>query len=230
MSTADFSALAAVGLNLHAVLDIDALPAELRTPLRADFDPAGRCRQLILIGHAGTALWAEVQRAGAGGADPIDDFSVAAVQRWFGAHGGGRHHVFVYPGNCRIGLQALGSVAGWHHPTPFKVGIMQPWGSWFGYRAVLLADTMFTPTPPRPQESPCASCATRVCVAACPAPAMDSGDFDLAACLAYRVEADSRCRATCVARLACPVGAQHRYDDAQLRHSYVQSLAAIARR
>jgi hypothetical protein len=38
MSTADFSALDAVGLNLQAVVDLDALPAAMRGQL----DPARR--------------------------------------------------------------------------------------------------------------------------------------------------------------------------------------------
>lgn len=234
MSTADFSALSAVGLNLHAVMELDRLPPALAAPLRADFDAGRRCRQLILIGNAGPGLWRSVQQAAETSADPIDAFSRRAVQRWFDAQGRGRHHVFAYPGSGRVGLQALGVLAGWHHPSPFKVGIQAGWGSWFGYRVALLADSAFTPTPPVQAPSPCASCATRPCIAACPAGAMDAatadGGFVLETCLAWRRQADSPCRASCVARLACPVGREHRYDEAQIRHSYLGSLAMIGAR
>jgi hypothetical protein len=53
---------------------------------------------------------------------------------------------------------------------------------------------------------------------------MDGGRFALPRCLEYRRRPDSACAFTCLARLACPVGSDHRYDAAQLRHSYGQSL------
>ena len=81
MSAADFSALSAVGLNLHAVMELDRLPPALAAPLRADFDAGRRCRQLILIGNAGPGLWRSVQQAAETSADPIDAFSRRAVQR-----------------------------------------------------------------------------------------------------------------------------------------------------
>lgn len=227
MSAADFVMLDAVGLNLQAVMELDRLPAELLARLRADFDPQARCRQLILIGNAGPTLWRAVQQAGVAAADPIDDFSVDAVRRWFAANCGERYHVLIYPAARSVGLQSLGALAGWHHASPFMVGIMANWGSWFGYRVALLADSRLTPTPPLTAPSPCDSCAHRVCVSACPAGAMDGGRFALDTCLAYRRRADSRCRARCIARLACPVGVEHRYDEAQIRHSYLRSLAVI---
>lgn len=231
MKAADFAALSAVGLNLHAVMELADLPAELAAPLRAQFDPERRFRQLILVGNAGPQLWREVEQAGEAAADPIDAFSVRALEHWLALHCAGRAYRIVYPGSDRIGLQALGALAGWHHPAPFKVGIMAGWGSWFGYRVALLADSGFAPTAALQAPSPCSSCETRPCIRACPAGAMDGaaadGGFELQACLAYRRRPDSRCRATCVARLACPVGREHRYDEAQIRHAYLRSLAAI---
>lgn len=227
MSAAGFAALDAVGLNLQAVMELDQMPADIAARLRAEFDPHGRCRQLILIGNAGKTLWRAVQQAEAAADDPIDEFSMRAVRQWFAANCGDRHHVLIYPGECSVGLQSLGALAGWHHASPFMVGIMAHWGSWFGYRVALLADSRLAPTTPLQAPSPCDDCARRVCVSACPAGAMDGGAFVLDTCLAYRRRADSRCRATCIARLACPVGAEHRYDEAQIRHSYLRSLKVI---
>jgi len=45
--------------------------------------------------------------------------------------------------------------------------------------------------------------------------------------VAYRKQPDSRCRITCVARTSCPVRPEHRYDDAQIAHSYSRSMAMI---
>ncbi|MFC5302357.1 hypothetical protein [Azospira restricta] len=222
---ADFSALDRAGLNLRAVFDLAALPAAMRAAL----DPAGRYRQLILLGHGGRTLWERVQAAGLQSAHPIDDFCVAVVEDWLAAQLPGRAYAIAYPGEVPVGLQALGRLAGWHHESPFRVGINTAWGSWFAYRALVLADTALPPTSPLPGESPCASCAGQPCVAACPAGALAGGDFSLAKCIAYRRQPDSRCRVTCVARTSCPVRPEHRYDDAQIAHSYARSLAMIER-
>jgi epoxyqueuosine reductase len=121
MSAVDFSALdAKPGSICSAVFDLAALPAEMRVQL----DPAHRYRQLILIGHGGRALWERVEAAGLRSEHPIDDFT----------HGDGQARGL--PRSCRgccpwvglprdgpVGLQALGRLAGWHHDSPFRVGV-----------------------------------------------------------------------------------------------------------
>lgn len=226
MSAADFSALNEAGLNLQAVFDLAALPDGMRAPLER-LDPERRYRQLILIGHGGRRLWARLQAAAPASAHPIDDYSVGAVRAWFAAQWPGRAFAIAYPGDVPVGLQALGTLAGWHHESPFRVGINAAWGSWFAYRVLLLADSALPATLPMPGESPCATCAGQPCVAACPAGALADGAFALQKCVAYRRLPDSRCRLTCVARVSCPVRPEHRYDDAQLAHSYAQSLRMI---
>ncbi len=225
MSAIDFSALDAAGLNLQAVFDLAALPADVRAPL----DPAGAYRRLILIGHGGRTLWERVQAARLSSEHPIDDFTRATVVAWLAGQLPGVAHALVYPGDGPVGLQALGRLAGWHHESPFRVGVNAAWGSWFAYRAVLLVDADLAVTPPMAGESPCAACAGQACVSACPADALRERAFSLAKCIAYRRQADSRCRVTCVARTSCPVRPEHRYDDAQIAHSYVRSLAMIER-
>lgn len=227
--SADFSPLRRAGLNLHAVFDAAWLPVQLATELQRDFAPAHDVRQLILIGNAGRALWSSVKAAQLASDDPIDDFSVGAVAQWFAEQLPGHSYTLLYPGDKPVGLQALGQLAGWHHATPFRVGILPGWGSWFAYRAALLADTALPPTAPLQVESPCLSCAARPCIAACPAQAMAGGEFALEACVDYRRLPDSRCAHACVARDACPVGREHRYDEEHMRHSYGASLRAIER-
>lgn len=226
----DFSILDDAGLNLQAVFDLAALPPALRPRLPEAVPEAAGCssfRQLILVGHAGRRLWTQVMARGATSADPIDDFTVATVRRWMASVYPGGRYVIVYPGEHPVGLQALGQLAGWHHPSPFMVGINARFGSWFAYRAVVLADSRFPVTPPSGDVSPCQDCATRVCVASCPVGALAGARFDLAACAAHRLRADSSCAAGCLARERCPVGAEHRYEPAQIRHAYTRSLAAL---
>jgi len=224
-----FAALTRCGLNLHAVIDAAALPAAVHDALLRDFAPEHAARQVILIGNAGPTLWRSLQAAGAHGSDPIDDFSLRAVSDWFAAQCPGHRHTVLYPGERPVGLQALGRLAGWHHATPFKVGILPHWGSWFAYRVALLADTALPLTAPLASDSPCARCADRPCVTSCPAQAMADGEFALARCIAQRRQPDSPCRSACPARDACPMGRDQRYDDDHVRHTYEASLRAIER-
>lgn len=229
MTQPDYSSLDAVGLNLHAVFAIDDLPAPLRDSLGAP----GNYRQLILIGNGGRALWSAIKRGAMVSPDPIDDFSRRAAEQWLAAQAPGCRSEIVYPGERPVGLQSLGELAGWHFASPFMVGINARWGTWFAYRAVLLADTDFALTRPPPDasaaRSPCASCADRPCVDACPGRAMSDRRFALQRCVAYRQAPASACRATCLARLACPVGSEQRYSDEQIGHSYSVSMQMIER-
>ena len=233
---ANFYALDAAGLNLHAVFDLAELPDALRAEF-SDLDGGHDYTQLLLIGNGGPALWAAVEAEGLACADPIDDYSVRHVERWLAAQAAearvSRWRV-VYPGaqSLAIDLQAFGQRAGWHHASPFMVGINARWGAWFAYRVALLTDTRFTPTSAWTEASPCVACTERRCCVACPGQAAgaDGGQgFALQRCLDYRRQPDSACRASCVARLACPVAAHARYSAAQLRHSYTISLAMIER-
>jgi len=217
------------GLNRQAVFDLADLPGDIVG------ETAGY-RQLILIGHGGRGLWEAVTKSGIGGADPIDDFTVRTIHRWMSEYQPGNRYAILYPGPQPVALQRLGALAGWHHASPFMVGIDAEWGTWYAYRAVVLADTHFALSPavdPRASScfhgraSPCAACQDKPCIAACPAQAMACGSFSLARCAAYRLQPDSTCAFTCKARLACPVGSAHRYDADQLRHTYSISLQTI---
>ena len=229
MSVGDFTALNDAGLNLQAVFDLDELPAEMVAELRRRFDPAHRYRQLILIGHGGRSLWEAVKASGMRSENPIDDFSVRKVEQWFGKQFPDRAREIIYPGNMPADLQALGRIAGWHHASPFMLGINADWGTWFAYRVVLLTATDLEPSRPLQSDSPCTRCAEKSCIASCPAGAMDGGSFALDKCIGYRRQASSRCKATCVARVSCPVGSSHRYGDEQMQHAYSISLREIER-
>lgn len=225
----DKALLDGAGLNRQAVFNLDALPEDVAAQVRAGCASSHPYRQLILIGHAGKTLWESVSAAGITSDDPVDDFSMHTVRHWFAqCHPHNRYEI-IYPGTHAVGLQRLGLLAGWHHASPFMVGIDATWGTWYAYRALVVADTHFEPTTPVRSEHPCQSCAGKICIASCPANAMDGAQFDLAKCVAYRKQEDSRCRTTCLSRISCPVGSEHRYGEAQIRHVYLGSLRAIER-
>lgn len=225
--TFDPTLLNDAGLLRQAVFNIENLPPDVAASLDGGGEPAGPWRQLILIGHAGRKLWESVKASGIVSQDPIDDFTVRTVRQWFTACQPYNRYDILYPGTRPIGLQGLGKLAGWHHASPFMVGIDNEWGSWYAYRAAVLADTAFEPTRPVESVSPCDTCSHKACIAACPANAMEDGRFDMRKCAAYRKQEGSRCNDTCVARISCPVGSAHRYTDEQISHSYSRSLQAI---
>ncbi|MFI4941228.1 MAG: hypothetical protein ACHP7O_12920 [Burkholderiales bacterium] len=223
----DHAPLNNAGLNRQAIFNIDDLPADIAASVRASCPSGSACRQLILVAHAGRKLWQSVKASGIASEDPIDDFTIQTMRQWFVQYQEQNAYEIIYPGDGKIDLQRLGQLAGWHHATPFKVGIDREWGSWFAYRAVLVADTEFEPTRPIESESACATCDDKVCIAACPAGAMNGGQFDLGKCIDYRKQVGSLCKATCLARVSCPVGSIHRYCDEQIHHSYSRSMQAI---
>lgn len=213
------------GLNRQHVFDLADLPAAVLATLDVQ---AGE-KQLILLGHGGRRLWDRVQASGMAGDDPIDDYSVRTIRRWFAQELPERRFRILFPGPRIVGLQTLGTLAGWHHPSPLMIGVDTEWGSWYAYRAVVVADTGFAPSPRREGRSACPSCLAPPCIQACPAHALAGGRFDLEACSRYRLGPDSPCATGCLARQACPAGSEHRYDPAQIRHSYAHSLAVIQR-
>lgn len=218
------------GLNCHAVFAIANLSEEVRAILFARCPQAKNYQQLILIGHAGTQFWralneevADVMKQ----AHPIDTFTVDAVQKFLQAEHASADYEIVYPGAYTVSLQELGKLAGWHHASPFMVGINAHFGSWFAYRALVLANTDLPVTPEHISESPCLTCEDKPCISACPPGALNDGEFNLEKCVGYRQQADSLCKTTCLARRACPVASEHRYNDEQMRYHYGRSMKMI---
>ena len=222
--------LADAGLNRQHVFALADLPPEIRQQIAAQ---AGET-QLILLGHAGRLLWDKVQAAQRGlaagvvVADPIDTYSLACVRRFFASQAPDVAYRILYPGAPSVGLQALGQLAGWHHAAPFMLGIDPQWGSWFAYRALIVAASDFPLTPVYTQAHPCAACPVPVCRSTCPAAALQQS-FDLTACADFRLQPASPCADNCLARRACPLGQQHAYDVSQMQHSYGRSLQALRR-
>ncbi|MCW8983559.1 MAG: hypothetical protein OQK13_05910 [Gammaproteobacteria bacterium] len=214
------------GLNLQHVFNFDELPPDLISNLEGLGYELAPYRQLILIGHGGRALWEAMNHSGIISDDPIDDFTIGEIEQSFANAHHEHHYQIIYPGDQPLSLQQLGSLAGWHHPSPFMVGINSEWGSWYAYRAVVLADSHFEPTQPVASESPCETCGSRLCVDSCPGGALEDG-FELQRCVGYRKLKGSNCKDRCLARMSCPVAPQHRYSEEQIRYHYSISMRMI---
>ena len=215
------------GLNIQMVVNIEDLPIAILDSIKQPDLYTHKFSQLVLIGHLGRTLWQNINTNGVGTEHPIDEYTVESIEQYFSNFYADNHYEIIYPGEAVIGLQQLGVEAGWHNTSPFKVGINDKWGSWFAYRAVVLADTNFEVTERSKLKSPCPDCASKICMSSCPAGALDSGELNFNACIEYRKQNMSACKQTCLARISCPVGDEYKYSDEQVKYHYTVSMKTI---
>ena len=234
--------LAPFGLNLIGVATpaaYDALvPASHRLGARA-----AATRAIVVIGNGGGAFWAAYRShvarhpADAARDHPLDDFTTAVMEE------------HVVPLAARLGVRAelhlpyrettppvsfvhLAEAAGLGRRSLLGVLVHPEFGPWMALRAALLVDVALAAPRPAAGFDPCPSCATRPCLAACPADAVSHpAGWDVPRCVAFRVaRADANpCAGRCHARLACVYGRAHRYPDDALAHHHARAFAVMRR-
>jgi epoxyqueuosine reductase len=205
------------GLNMRAVFNTRDLPLAIKKQFTDSNISLSRFNQLILVGHGGKKFWHSFKESETSFSNPVDDYVCALINDWLESFSQPVASRIIYPGPCDINLQALGQLAGWHHDSPFMLGINSKWGSWFAYRALVLADTAIEPLEnTMPATSPCSQCPDKPCTTCCPGAAVSEKEFLLENCLNYRKSDNSQCQTTCLSRMSCPVSAEHRYSDEQI--------------
>jgi hypothetical protein len=181
-------------------------------PLLAGGMPAAT---VVLIGNAGPEMWRHFSAQWhGGGSDPLDSWSRATIGDAAAQAGG--EAVFPFDGPPWLPFQRWAQRAEGLRPSPLGVLIHPEYGLWHAYRGAVLFAAGFDVPRPVAREHPCDDCRARPCIAACPAGALDEG-YDVPACAAHVAGADGGpCRtAGCLARRACPVGAEWAYDRDQ---------------
>ena len=211
-------------------MELDAIEAALRdaglTPRGAFHPEAGDgvpplaadapARTLVLAGNAGPQMWRAFDAARA--AEPMDlDQWSARVLGDLAARLGARA-VFPFE-RPYLPFQRWAMRAEACFPSPLGLLIHPDYGLWHGYRGALLFAAAIGLPPPDRRASPCASCADRPCLAACPVGAFDGAAYDVPACARHLARTpQTDCMAGgCLARRACPVGGDYRYAPAQAR-------------
>lgn len=173
----------------------------------------------VLLSPDGAQFWQVLTRSPEGGdgkADPVDRWSRrtigALAVRW-----GGRA---VFPfGADPADFLGLARASGRAWASPVGMLVHDTMGLWCSYRgAVVLPGAC----PPRAVvHAPCAGCAARPCLSACPAAALGTpSGYDLAACHGWlaRPEGGDCMASGCRARRACPAGAAYGRLPAQSAH------------
>lgn len=220
------------GINLCAAINCDALRRHTEI---ADVPQQG---SLLLFGAGGDEFWRCLKAQTAEGVidasathvHAVDDFSERIIDAALEHHFSAFTTEQLYPGNTRIVLSGLGEYLGWSFPTPLGLGINPDYGLWFAYRALVWIDVPIVVDTVKSQAiSPCQTCVTRDCIAACPAAAVSAEKpFALASCASFRLQSNSNCAQRCIARLACPVAADNRQSLEQHGYHQQRSLPALA--
>ncbi len=173
---------------------------------------------LVLVGNAGPAMW----RAFAADGDRYGD-RANALDDWVrdvltGIAGeAGATALFPFGGPPFLPFQRWAQRAEPVHPSPLGILIHPDFGLWHAYRGALAFDGRLDLPPSDDRPSPCATCADRPCLSACPVDAFGPGGYDVPACIGHvSAREGSDCMELgCRARRACPVGREYVYEPAQ---------------
>ncbi len=167
---------------------------------------------IVLIGMVGRAGWgafAASAEARDGHEHPLDRFS----RRVIDALACDLSAVALYPfgGPPHLPFQQWALRAEPVHASPIGLLIHAEYGLWHSYRGALGFAQAFDVPPLEASPSPCDSCDGRWCLSACPVGAFSAQGYDVAACAAHlQGAAGASCMERgCLARRACPVGAEH---------------------
>ena len=218
------------GLNLCSRISFDYLADSM-----PDLATQLECRELLLIGNYGNALWQTMPASYLSRQHPVDSYTADCVTRMLERQIPIDSWSLLFPQtpeNIKLSLQQLGALAGWHHPSPLGIGINKDQGLWFAYRAVVALNVALNDAKAGQvqwsRESPWLTCEQAPCLTACPASALKLKENpDLNACAGHRLTDNSSCASTCIARVACPVAPQWQYQSDQLAYYYERSLASL---
>lgn len=202
------------GLRVRGGFAVDsATDAEL---LRA----APWARTIVLIGNAGSELWdrSGAEIAALGDPDPLDRWTRAVIEPVAASLSG----LALYPfgGPPYWPFQRWAERAEGVRQSPIGIQIHAEFGLWHAYRAaILVRDEIVVPRPER--GHPCDTCADRPCLSHCPVNAFSPTGYDVDRCVTHvvAVQNDSGTCSDlgCLARLACPIGADWRYHPEHAR-------------
>jgi ferredoxin-like protein FixX len=170
---------------------------------------------VVLVGNAGPAMWQAFAPHIDGAANPLDRWTrrvIEPIARKFGARA-------VFPfGEPHWPFQRWARRAESLHPSPLGILIHPEFGLWHAWRAALLFDKRLELPALADAPSPCASCADKPCLTACPVGAFSQAGYDVDRCAQHLRGPAADCLSIgCRARNACPVGEAWRYPEAQIR-------------
>lgn len=178
------------------------------------------------VGARGFAAFAASPEAHDGAADPLDRWSRRTIDG-LAAELGARA-LYPFGGPPHWPFQRWAQRAEPVHASPIGLLIHPDYGLWHSYRGALGFSQPIVIPERAERASPCEACVARPCLSACPVGAFTPRGYDVAACAAHLRRAAGRAcmEGGCLARRACPVGAQFSQGPAQAAFHMRAFLAA----
>jgi hypothetical protein len=211
----------------QALQDVGLTPRGAFHPVAVDGVPLlaadTRARTVILAGSAGPHMWRNFAAARAESAMTLDEWSVRVLTELAARLGARAVFPFERP---YLPFQRWAKRAEPCQPSPLGLLIHPDYGLWHSYRGALLFAAPIDLPPPDRRASPCASCADRPCLKACPVGAFDGNAYDVRTCARHlaRMPEPACMDIGCLPRHACPVGRDYRYAPAQARFHMLSFL------
>lgn len=185
---------------------------------------------LIMIGFTSAAHWATFADSPEyhdGRADALDRWSRRIIDALAGQLGGRALYPFAGPPWWPFQRWARRALA--LHVSPLGVLIDPKFGLWHSYRGALALRTEVALPAPAPWPNPCEHCDLKPCLHTCPVGAVRPGSYAVDACRCYVRSAETGCRSVgCLARRACPVGAEHAHLPTQAGF-HMRAFAGVPR-
>lgn len=182
--------------------------------------PGIPARALFLIGSTGPGIWpafAESPEFKDCAPDPLDRFTRRVLTE--AARDLGLSVVFPFDGPPYHPFQQWALKAGGFSPSPLGVLAHETYGPWAGFRAAFLSAEGLVQITGKTAQGPCPACVDKPCLAACPVDAVSGSDgYDVPRCRNHLADGQGEpCFSGCLARHACPVGADFRQSPEQAR-------------
>ena len=174
-------------------------------------------KTIVLAGNAGPAMWAVFSRARAQAGQPLslDNWTREVLTPI--AEALGARLLFPFGGPPFQPFLRWARRAESVHPSPIGPLIHPRYGLWHAYRGAFLFPEALALPSIQHTASPCDSCADRPCLSRCPVDALSPGHYQVETCREHLLGAiGNPClSAGCLARHACPVGADFKYAPEQ---------------
>lgn len=186
----------------------------------------GEAGTLVLVGNAGPAMWRAFAAARPHGPDTLDRWTRRVLEGV--ADDLRAAALFPFGGPPWLPFQRWAMRAEPVGPSPLGILIHPDYGLWHGYRGAL-AFAGRLELPPRDERPvPCAQCAEKPCLSACPVGAFTGEIYDVEGCVGWlsRAEGSDCMSLSCTARRACPVGREFVYGAGQARFHMQAFLGA----
>lgn len=122
----------------------------------------------------------------------------------------------------RVAMQRLAHVSGLAYLAPGRLNVHPTFGPWIALRAAVVVDADGPGGPPPALPDPCARCASACLPAFEHAARAAAGDGSPG-------EVARLWRLWLAVRDACPIGREHRYDEAQIAYHYTKDREILRR-